>query len=197
MDEELKLLHALHLPANVTMWVGLAFALYITARVSVETSQSIEKILGPLGRRWANARDQRIARATESQRLSDEVRLQKTIIASKDREIEFLKAASDGQRITADMRRQILQLDAALSELRRYNEVTYSYILYDTNWHRTANLVLDPNCDTLKKIPTHMSFLDFEEQYHRSHGTRPYDPLAALAGYSDLPKKDRKNDTTQ
>lgn len=193
MDEELRLLHALHLPSSATMWVGAIFVFYIVSRVSVETSKNIEKIFGPLGRKWAKARDERIASATESQRLSDEVRFQKAIIDAKDKEIALLKIAANDRKVVLDQRRQIIQLDAALRELRRYGEITYAYILYDNNWHRTDNLMIDPDAPG-RKIHPHISYLDFEDQYHRNHGTQPYDPLAPLAGFSALSKKEESSE---
>jgi hypothetical protein len=137
------------------LWlVAASTVTYTLLRQAAETSEWVARALGPIGRRWTAAREARHKAAnlvTEMQEQLD----------SQERELAALRSRPP-DAWSADLRRQVDALSAAVDGLRRRNQTTDAYLLYDEKWHRALNLA---TVDADPPTPKHMSFLEFEDSW--------------------------------
>lgn len=128
---------------------------YTVLRQLAESSTAITKLLGPLGRRWQDARLRRNAAAA----IIDDMRAQ---LAKQSDEIDELRDRYSTDAWIADLRRQIEALDKAVKELRRRGQIVDAYLVYDEEWHRTE-LLRHGASDYV--MSAHKSYLEFEADW--------------------------------
>ena len=128
---------------------------YTVLRQASESSVAIARLFGPIGQRWREARSRRRDTTAVLDGLRDQV-------AQQQREIALLRDRSDPDAWTQDLQRQVDALDTAVRDLRRRNQITDAYLVYDEEWHRRDLL----RFGTPDYAPAaHKSFLEFEADW--------------------------------
>lgn len=124
---------------------------YTVLRQAAESSTFVAQLLGPLGKRWADARAKRRDTATLLADLQSRV-------AAQDHELAGLNHDAWNQ----DLKRQVEALDRAVTSLRHRAQVTDAYLVYDESWHRRERLAYGSD----DYVPTpHTSYLEFEADW--------------------------------
>lgn len=160
MGDLAAILSTLKLPEFILLCLTFGFALYAAVRMLAESYAEVEKILGPLGRRWAAAKQQRTQDAiTAVQLRADNQRLTEQL-DEKNREVQFLRDMQANDKWNADLRRQVDALAASMTLLRDRVDITDAYLIYDEQWHRHDQLSRD---DVV--MEPHQSFLEFERRW--------------------------------
>ena len=128
---------------------------YTVARQAAESYSAVAQLLGPLGRRWQQARQRR---HTDATKLAD----LETKIIEQDRELAVMRDRLASDAWTADLRRQIAALDEAVTGLRRRDQIVDAFLVYDEEWHRRD--LLGRGNDSYEPAP-HKSYLEFEADW--------------------------------
>ncbi len=169
MDDQLPdIIDRLNLPNSLLIPVSFGLAVYSGLRMLAEQYDRVAKVLGPLGRRWTAARQQRIAKAANVAELTDKVDKLTETIDIQAREIAWYRMRDDNAW-TEDLQTQNRELRAIVRRLRDRQELDDAYNLYDTGWHRLADLSWEAAADRetiIRDVPPHTSRLEFERQWH-------------------------------
>lgn len=154
------------------MLVALATgaALYALARVLAEVSETVAKVLGPLGRRWITARDMRLSRLNVVDDLQDKVQRRDAAMAQMQAEIDHLRKMRDSDAENADLRRQVAALVHTVDRLRDREVVNEAYLVYDHGWHRSFTL------GDRENLPEHVPYLEYERRYRSGQEAAPPPP---------------------
>lgn len=168
MDELPSLAYQLNLPDSLLLPVAFGLATYTGLKMLAEQFAPIAKALGPLGKRWAQLRDQRIARAANVADLTEKVEKLTETAEVQAREIAWLRKMRDDDAWTVDLQRQVRELSAIVRRLRDRQEMIDAYVLADTEWHRRADLAWKAGDDRdliEQSVPGHVPFLEFERRW--------------------------------
>ena len=171
MDELPSLADQLNLPDSLLLPVAFGLATYTGLKMLAEQFAPIAKALGPLGKRWAQLRDQRIARAANVADLTEKVEKLTETAEVQAREIAWLRKMRDDDAWTVDLQRQVRELSAIVRRLRDRQEMIDAYVLADTEWHRRADLAWKAGDDRDRieeSVPEHVPFLEFERRWRAS-----------------------------
>lgn len=170
MDDPLpNIVDNLNLPNSLLLPVAFGLSAYSGLRMLAEQFAPVAKALGPLGKRWTQLREQRIAKATNLADLAEQVAKLTETAEIQAREIAWLRLMRDDDAWTKDLQRQVRELSAIVRRLRDRQEMIDAYILADTEWHRRADLAWkagDDRADLEQSVPEHVAFLTFERNWH-------------------------------
>lgn len=165
----------LNLPNSLLLPVAFGVAAYSGLRMMAEQFASVAKALGPLGRRWTQLREQRVARAANVAELT--AQNAKLTLAGEQqvREIAWLRSMRDDDAWTKDLQRQVRELSAIARRRADRMEMIDAYVLADTEWHRRADLAWKSGDDRERitaEVPPHVPFLEFERRWHTDRAGR-------------------------
>lgn len=149
-----------HSPRVVLTVLATAMAGYVIVRVLAEMSNTIAGVLGPLGRRWASARDRRIQNSYSMTELQDLLRRRDVDLDRVTSELEYERRLRDEDAWNADLQKQVSVLRAAMSELRDHEAVTSAYLVYDHHWHMRQQLGVEGE--------PYVSFVEFARKYRQA-----------------------------
>lgn len=175
-DQLPHLVDNLNLPDSLLLPVAFGLASYTGLKMLAEQFAPIAKALGPLGRRWTQLRDQRIARAANVADLTEKVEKLTETAEVQAREIAWLRAMRDDDAWTKDLQRQVRELSAIVRRLRDRQEMIDAYVLADTEWHRRADLAWKAGADPERiaaYVPAHVPFLEFERRWRAARCDTP------------------------
>lgn len=175
MDDLSALIERFNLPSSLLLLVAFGFSVASGVRIAAESYEKVAKLLGPLGRRWIKARDERIARAADVVKLQRDCDKLAQTCVEQAREIDWLRRMRDDNAWTADMERQNRELAAIVRRLRDREEIKDAYLVYEADWHRRAAIAWssgEPREVIEAEVPEHRSYLDFERDWQTAHATK-------------------------
>lgn len=165
MDDLARLAEQLNLPNSLLIPLAFGMSAYSGVRMAAEKYQAVAKILGPLGRRWTEAREQRIARAANVADLTEQNEKLKARVASQATEIAFLRRMVDDDAYTKNLLRQVEGLSADLDRERHRRELTDAYLDYDVDWHRADEIDRRSSGAADRDVPRHIPLMEFGRQW--------------------------------
>lgn len=169
MDEISTLADQLNLPNSLLLPVAFGLSAYSGLRMLAEQFAPVAKALGPLGKRWTQLREQRIAKAANLADLTKQVERLTATVEDQAREIAWLRRMRDDDAWTKDLQRQVRELSAIARRRADRMEMIDAYVLADTEWHRRADLAWQAGDDREhieQTVPDHVPFLEFERRWH-------------------------------
>ena len=177
MDEISTLTDHLNLPNSLLLPVAFGLSAYSGLRMLAEQFAPVEKALGPLGKRWTQLREQRIAKAANLADLTAQNAKLTAAVEQQAREIAWLRQMRDDDAWTKDLQRQVRELSAIARRRADRIEMIDAYVLADTEWHRRADLDDAATGDDREHItaeaPPHVPFLEFERRWHTDRAGAP------------------------
>lgn len=186
MTDPSAILTSINLPDSLLLVVTFIFSGYALLRMAAESYEKVAKVLGPLGRRWSQAKAERLSRATNIIMLTDQLAVcdrkraaQRHVIDVQNRELEFLRKMRDGDQWNKLLQRQIDRLSETVRVLMDRSEVTDAYIAMDTEWHRRADIIWAAGYDreTIEReVPPYKTFLAFERELLSRRAAAPPPP---------------------
>lgn len=169
MDEISTLAGQLNLPNSLLLPVAFGLSAYSGLRMLAEQFAPVAKALGPLGKRWTQLREQRIAKAANLADLTKQVERLTVTVEDQAREIAWLRRMRDDDAWTKDLQRQVRELSAIARRRADRMEMIDAYVLADTEWHRRADLAWKAGDDRehiIAEVLPHVPFLEFERRWH-------------------------------
>lgn len=169
MDEISTLADQLNLPNSLLLPVAFGLSAYSGLRMLAEQFAPVAKALGPLGKRWTQLREQRIAKAANLADLTARVDKLTDAVEVRDREIAWLRKMRDSDAYTQELMRQVDGLTKALDRERARREMTDAYLDYDIDWHRQADIAWLSSSDRdsiAAAVPQHITMMAFARQWH-------------------------------